>query len=187
MTDRIPSGMNSESWIERQLQEARDRGDFENLPGYGKPIPDLDRPYDELWWAREFIEREKLAVLPETLRLRRDIEVFKQELPAMPHESDVRSRVEELNDRILIANSRYMEGPPSTVWPLDPERIMDRWRRERANQPPRKQPTAGPRARIGSAAPPSSASRDRRNLPWGVLVFLAAALAGVLTLVFAPL
>lgn len=35
-------------------------GEFDDLPGAGKPIPDLDRPYDPEWWARKLIERERL-------------------------------------------------------------------------------------------------------------------------------
>lgn len=46
MTDRKPSGASFESWIDRQIREARERGDFDNLPGAGKRIPGLDQPYD---------------------------------------------------------------------------------------------------------------------------------------------
>lgn len=35
-------------------------GEFDDLPGSGKPIPDLDRPYDPEWWAKKLIERERL-------------------------------------------------------------------------------------------------------------------------------
>jgi len=152
VTEKLPHGMGVERWIDQQVREARDRGDFDNLPGYGKPLTGVDQPYDELWWAREFIEREKLPLLPETLRLRREIELFKERLRAMRLEPDVRVAVQELNERIFIANSLYSESPPVPVWPLDEERIVERWRRERleAHLTPvvpaavSRPPTAGP-------------------------------------------
>ncbi len=37
------------------------RGELDNLPGEGKPIPSIDEPYDPLWWVRGWIRRAKLA------------------------------------------------------------------------------------------------------------------------------
>jgi hypothetical protein len=48
------------SMVERRILEAMNRGEFENLPGAGKPIEGLDRPYDPGWWARAWIRRERL-------------------------------------------------------------------------------------------------------------------------------
>lgn len=123
--------MSAERWIDRQVREARERGDFDNLPGTGKPLRNVEEPYDELWWAREFIEREKVNILPDALRLRRDIERFRERLPAMEREVDVRAGVRDLNERVLAANSRYLEGPAAPVWPLDEERVVARWRSHR--------------------------------------------------------
>lgn len=50
-----------ESWVDRVIREAAERGEFDNLPGMGKPIEDLDQPYDENWWVKRWIEREKLS------------------------------------------------------------------------------------------------------------------------------
>jgi hypothetical protein len=49
MTARKPPGVGWESWIDKQIREAEERGEFEDLPGAGQPIPDLDKPFDELW------------------------------------------------------------------------------------------------------------------------------------------
>jgi len=38
-------------------------GQFDDLPGKGKPIAGLDRPYDPAWWAKKFVERERLQEL----------------------------------------------------------------------------------------------------------------------------
>lgn len=46
--------------VEKLIQDAIARGELENLPGLGKPIPDLHEPYDEHWWVRKWMEREGL-------------------------------------------------------------------------------------------------------------------------------
>lgn len=49
--------------VDYLVSKAKSEGAFENLPGAGRPIPDLDEPYDELWWAKKLIEREELKTL----------------------------------------------------------------------------------------------------------------------------
>lgn len=39
MTERKPAGMTIESWIERQIRVAAERGDLDGLRGAGEPIP----------------------------------------------------------------------------------------------------------------------------------------------------
>lgn len=56
--------------MERQIQEAMERGEFDDLPGKGLPIDGLDRPYDPAWWARGWLRRERL--LDEARELRRE-------------------------------------------------------------------------------------------------------------------
>lgn len=46
--------------VEKRVQAAMERGEFEGLPGLGRPIPDLDAPYDEHWWVRKWMQREGL-------------------------------------------------------------------------------------------------------------------------------
>ena len=43
MTERKPPGVSWESWIDRQIREAEERGAFADLPGAGMRIPDLDK------------------------------------------------------------------------------------------------------------------------------------------------
>jgi hypothetical protein len=50
---------------ERRIREAMSRGDFDDLPGAGKPLPGAGEPYDPLWWVRAWIERERLGDLDE--------------------------------------------------------------------------------------------------------------------------
>ncbi|HEY4670327.1 MAG TPA: DUF1992 domain-containing protein [Tepidiformaceae bacterium] len=181
MTEKKPAGMNAERWIDQQVREARERGDFDNLPGTGRPLPNIDQPYDELWWAREFIEREKVNILPETLRLRRDIEQFIERLAALPDEADVRLGIRDLNARVLIANSRYVEGPPAPVWPLDEERMVFRWRRERIETS--RPPLLGRKS--DSVESESPAGQTSRAVPVLAAGIAAVAIAAVATLLLA--
>lgn len=50
---------------ERRIQEAIDRGELDGLPGTGKPIPDLDQPYDGMWWVRKWMQREEIDAAAE--------------------------------------------------------------------------------------------------------------------------
>ena len=62
-----------ESAVEKAIREAQERGQFDNLPHSGKPLPGLDGPDDELWWVRNYVRREGLSgeeFLPESLLLR---------------------------------------------------------------------------------------------------------------------
>ena len=72
MTERKPPGVSFESWVDKQIRDASERGDFKDLPGFGKPLPDDTAPYDELWWVKGKMHREGVSVLPPTLALRKE-------------------------------------------------------------------------------------------------------------------
>jgi len=124
--------MGWESWIDRQIREAQERGEFENLSGAGKPIKGLDRPHDEMWWVKDLMQREKLTVTPPTLALRRAVEAALEELATQTSESAVRTIVDELNVRIREANRKATSGPPSNVMPLDVERVVADWKKRQS-------------------------------------------------------
>jgi hypothetical protein len=50
-----------ESPVERQIRQAMERGEFDDLPGAGRPIPGAGEPYDPLWWVKAWVERERLG------------------------------------------------------------------------------------------------------------------------------
>jgi hypothetical protein len=35
-------------------------GEFDDLPGVGKPIPGAGKPDDEYWWFRNWVKRNKI-------------------------------------------------------------------------------------------------------------------------------
>src|SRR4051812_15606957 len=89
-----------ESSIDRQLREAQERGEFDNLPGPGKPLADAGREYEEDWWIRSWLEREgaSAAVLPAGLQLRRDAEDLAKLDDRRTTEKAVRELVAAVNE-----------------------------------------------------------------------------------------
>ncbi len=55
----------AESVVERRIRQAMERGEFDDLPGTGKPIPGAGETYDPLWWVRAWVERERLRPPPD--------------------------------------------------------------------------------------------------------------------------
>lgn len=118
----------NEKNIDRLIREAQERGEFDNLPGAGKPIPDLDKPHDEYWWVKKLLEREEISLAPSTLQLRKEVEEAIAKIRKASTEAEVLRLVADLNALIAKANSRAATGPPTNVAPLDPEEAVRRWR-----------------------------------------------------------
>lgn len=131
MTQRKPSDEGFESWAERQVREAIERGEFENLPGLGRPIPGIDRPYDEMWWVRSKLRREGVSPLPPALALRKEAERAMAEAMRARSETEVRRIVADLNDQIRALMLRPIPGPPLTLVPYDADEVVRRWREKR--------------------------------------------------------
>ena len=59
--DHIPKPkVNWNGLAEHRIRGAQAEGQFDNLPGFGKPIPGID----ELWWVKEKLKREQITRLP---------------------------------------------------------------------------------------------------------------------------
>jgi hypothetical protein len=133
VTDRKPPGVSWESWVDKQIREAMDRGDFDDLPGKGKPLPDIDRPRDDMWWVRRKLRDEDITVLPQSMQVRNDLDEARRRIAATDDERTVRAIVAEINEKIREVNRSVVSGPPTTLMPLDVEIVVERWRSERAS------------------------------------------------------
>jgi hypothetical protein len=131
MTERKPHGMDFESWVDKQIREADERGAFEDLPGKGRPLPSMDRPYDELWWLKEKMAREGLSALPPSLVLRKEAEDALAAAAAAPSEARVREIIAGVNEKIAAALRTPLEGPPLNLVPYDVETVLGDWRAAR--------------------------------------------------------
>jgi hypothetical protein len=130
-TERKPPGVSWETWIDRQIREGMERGDFDDLPGHGKPLRDLDRPRDEMWWVKDKLRREAVSYLPPTLAVRKELDDARAQIAATDDEATVREIVAAINSRIVAVNSRVADGPPSTLVPLDVQQVLEQWRATR--------------------------------------------------------
>lgn len=120
-----------DSLAEQRIAAAQAEGQFDNLPGFGKPIPGIDEPHDELWWVKDKLQRERLSSLPPALAIRLDVEKTMDRIltsSARPTEVEVREEIAALNERIRKASFAVTWGPAVDVQPLDVDEIVARWR-----------------------------------------------------------
>jgi hypothetical protein len=118
-----------ESRIDRAIREGQERGEFDDLPGTGKPLRNSWQGYVEDWWIHELAQREELSgALPPALRLRREVEDLPATVAKKPSEQSVRAHIEDVNARIEHARRNQLDGPPVTVAPVDVELFVRKWR-----------------------------------------------------------
>ncbi len=123
--------MQFESWIDRQIREAIERGEFDNLPGAGKPLANLDRRDDD-WWIKQKLERENVrGILPGSLALRKEVQEIDESVADVDTESQVREIVADLNARVLESRRRGVDGPAVVIRTVDEERVISTWRERR--------------------------------------------------------
>jgi hypothetical protein len=145
-------------WVDLQIKQAMERGDFDNLPGQGKPLGDLGSPDDRDWWLRKLIERENITgVLPAALQLRKEDLELDALLDREATERDVRRVLEDFNRRVVEARRQLQGGPPvvtpTRVIEVEVERWRERRRRRRAQRP----------AQTPMPAPAPGAEKPRRR------------------------
>jgi hypothetical protein len=122
-----------ESPVDRQIREAQERGDFDDLPGLGKPLPGYGQGYDEDWWIKDWIRRENITgVLPTSLRLRRESEDLMRAVAKKSTEASVRRFVTDLNDRIRQAQRGLVDGPPVVLRVFDVDEVVRAWHERQA-------------------------------------------------------
>ena len=125
-------GSRYESPLDRQIREAQERGEFDNLPGSGKPLPDNGEGYDEEWWLKKLVHREQLGGLaPTSLKIKREAEDLMETLDGKASEARVREIVADLNERIEKARRGLVDGPPVVIRSFDVEAVVVEWRKRR--------------------------------------------------------
>jgi hypothetical protein len=118
--------------VENAIQQAIRNGDFDGLPGAGKPLPDLHRPLEPDWWIRKKIEREGLTGLaPPALTLRSEDAGLQDRLDGLFSEAAVREVLGDFNTRVREARRQLLGGPPVFTRPRDVDAEVDAWRERR--------------------------------------------------------
>jgi hypothetical protein len=131
MASNKPVGQSWESYVDAIVRQAREAGEFDNLPGAGKPIKGLDDPYDENWWLKQYMAREELSISPDTLKFKKEIVETLDALWQIPGEDQVRKKLTDINKRICTLNSHPSDGPPLNLSKLDVEALILKWRERR--------------------------------------------------------
>lgn len=116
--------------VEIAIQQAMRRGDFDGLPGAGKPLQQLGAVRDPDWWIRRKIEREGLRGLgPAAFTLKTEDAGLDDRLDGLSAESAVREVLDSFNLRVRDARRQLQGGPPVFTRPRDVEAEVDAWRR----------------------------------------------------------
>jgi hypothetical protein len=144
-------------WVELQLRQAMDRGDFDNLPGAGKPLRLPDR-HDPDWWVKQLIERENIHVAPPAIALRREDAELEETIDREAREEGVRRVVDDFNHRVVEARRQLTGGPPVITKTRDPEAEVVAWRARRRDRIDL--------ARRRAEAERRSTSKPSRRRPW---------------------
>ncbi|QEW04205.1 DUF1992 domain-containing protein [Microbacterium lushaniae] len=140
------------AFVETSIQQAIRRGDFEGLPGAGRPLPDLGESHDPDWWIRRKIAAEKLTGLgPPALTLRVEHAEMHERLDALSRRDDVREAVEDFNRRVIEARRQLLGGPPVITPTLDVPAEVAAWETRRAA-----------REAAAASTPPAEPRRRRR-------------------------
>ena len=129
-----------ESHIDRLIREATERGEFDNLPGAGKPL-NLGGADDPDWWIKSKMRQEGLdfdGALPTVVSLRKEAAGFPESLRELATEASVRTVLADYNDRVRAdrLRPRAPRLPPLVAPLIDIDAMVERWR----SQPPAARP-----------------------------------------------
>jgi len=118
-------------WVDTVVDQAIRRGEFDDLPLQGKPIPGLRGTHDPDWWLKNLVEREQITGILPAAQLRQDDAALDETLDREHEEARVRRVVEDFNARVIDARRQLLGGPPVVTPTRDVEREVRRWRERR--------------------------------------------------------
>lgn len=119
--------------IESAIEAAARRGDFDDLPGAGKPL-DLPDTHDPDWWVNQRIasgDIDSEALLPVVVLLRKEYERRDETLAALPDEKAVREYAADFTERVHEdRRANPFQRMLAPAW--DGDDAVARWRQVRA-------------------------------------------------------
>jgi hypothetical protein len=115
------------TWVDLQVRQAMERGEFDDLPGQGKPIEGLGVEHDPDWWVKKLVERENIALLPPAIALRKEDAELEARLDAITVEREVRRELEDFNRRVVETRRQLQGGPPVVTALRDVDAEVAAW------------------------------------------------------------
>jgi hypothetical protein len=168
VTERKPRSMSWTSWIDQQIDEAKERGAFDNLPGAGKPLPDRgDEDFGQSW-LREWVQREGVTIdemLPPPLKLRKQRELLARRVPGLRSEQDVRDAVAALNQEIMEWR-RIPVGPPIFVPLVNEDQMVGLWQDAHPAAPTASTASSAEEGAADETGPGAAGDRRPVRRPW---------------------
>ncbi|WP_454850251.1 DnaJ family domain-containing protein [Promicromonospora soli] len=143
-------------YVDVVVDQAMRRGEFDNLPLHGKPIPGLTGTHDPDWWVKGLIERENITGLLPSAQLRKDDAELDGRLDLEAMEERVREIVTDFNARVVDARRQLQGGPPVVTPTRDVDEEVARWTARRAAR----------RAGTDETPPAQDEQAASENRPW---------------------
>jgi hypothetical protein len=131
--------MSFETWVDSQITQAQERGDFDHLPGAGKPLPAWSDDETAYEWVVAKARKENLDVfgmLPPGLALRKEREDLPRRVEALPGEAAVRALVADFNARVEAHWRRPQLRADVVPGMADVDEVVRTWREARPEPVP---------------------------------------------------
>ncbi|MGP9537945.1 J-domain-containing protein [Brachybacterium sp. AOP43-C2-M15] len=149
--------------VESAIERAAKRGDFDDLPGAGKPL-DLPSTHDPDWWINQRIasgDIDRQALLPVVVLLRKEYEKRDETLAALPSERAAREYAEDFTERVhQDRRANPFQTMLAPAWEAGD--AARRWRELRAARP-----AEAPTTPEATSARPAEDPPRRRWWPFG--------------------
>jgi hypothetical protein len=147
-------------WVDAQIRQAIAGGDFDNLPGAGKPIEGIGETHDPEWWVKNLIKREQISgVGPPAIMLRKEDAELNDRLDRISAEAEVRRILADFNARVVHARRQLQGGPPVVTPTRDIDAEIEAWIARRAARRRERRASTEPR-------PPDDAPRPPKRRWW---------------------
>lgn len=126
--NRLPSDRPS-NWLDRMIEDARERGDFDDLPGHGEPLklPPASAAPSEYDLAFTMLSNAGFA--PYWIELGKDAEKIEQQMSAFRDQAA--HEMDELRDQLESASAERLASEPDRkpwwqrIWSGDSK--LDQW------------------------------------------------------------
>jgi len=116
--------------IEKRIKEAQERGEFDNLPGKGKPLnlEDDSNVPEELRIAYKILKNA--GYLPPEIELKKEIRQMEDMLADMPDEKERYRLIKKINLKITKLNMMGRKSPMLEQNQIYYDKVVDKFVKE---------------------------------------------------------